>query len=249
MSLPWLGNKRLWLPSCQPALCITFLDRTLWWNRLSHCWDQNDRWIVGSLGEHPGKNRGPSSHSLWITKSCKLAYVLGSQTFPIKPWDKYSPVKATYLLVNNSCTWVNFYISFSPLKLRVLNISILRPCFQDVLDNLELSALRWSSLLPEKSLTFMIFSIEMYQHFKLPHSHSQLITHHKLKCLCLTLSISGFPGVPSPNLDDFLWFQSFPLLYFSIWGGVVPLPFIWSLICLFFLFYPLLPSPGLCYWN
>ena len=230
-------------PLCYLLRLHTLMKRTLtllrpeWWG------------IAGSLGEHPGKNRGPSSHSLWITKSCKLAYVLGSQTFPIKPWDEYSPVKATYLLVDNSCTWVNLHISFSHLKLRVLNISILRPCFLDVLDNLELSALRWSLLLPEKSLTFMIFSIEMCQHFKLPHSRSQLITHHKLKCLCLTLSISGFPGVPSPNLDDFLWFQSFPLLYFSIWGGVVPLPFIWSLIYLFFLFYPLLPSHGLCYWN
>lgn len=159
--------------------------------------------------------------------------MLGSQTFLIKPWDEYSPAKATYLLVDNSCTWVNFYISFSHLKLRVLNISILRPCFLDVLDNLELSALRWSSLLPEKSLTFMVFSIETYQHFKLPHSRSQLVTHHKLICLCLTLSISGFPGVPSPNLDVFLWFQSFPLLHFCIWRGVAPLSFIWLLIYLF----------------
>lgn len=201
--------------------------------------------IAGSLWRAPRKEQRTSSQRLWITKSCKLAYVLGSQTFPIKPWDEYSPAKATYLLVDNSCTWVNFYILFAYLKLRVLNISILRPCFLDVL---ELSALRWFSLLPEKSVTFMIFSIEMCQHFKLPHSRSQLITHHKLKCLCLTLSISGFPGALSPNLDVFLWFQSFPLLYFSIWGGVAPLPFIWSLIYLL-LFYPLLPSPGLCYWN
>ena len=72
----------------------------------------------------------------------------------------------------------------------MLNINILRPCFLDVLDNLGLSALRWSSLLPEMSLTFMIFSVEIYQHFKLPHSHSQLIIHHKHKCSRLTLSIS-----------------------------------------------------------